>query len=131
MILTDKNKKNIATVVLSDNCGIFLENNKTRYELEIYEMGIAFFERDYIYSLGKNEEPDLDKYCRGFIQWDIVDKKGNYGFSRLEVYDADADLDLMIILSAACFLVYRSHMKSVNASALIPIMVAGSIARRH
>ena len=131
MVLTDINKKNIAMVVLSEGPGIFLENNKTRYELELYKSGIAFFEKDYIYSLKKNEEPDLDKECKGFIQWDVIDEKGDYGFSRLEVYDEDADLDLMIILSAACFLVFRSHIKSIKRSTLIPIMFAANMARRR
>lgn len=131
MVIADKNRKNVATVVLSKDNGIFLENNKTRYELEIYDIGIAFFEKEYVYSLSKSEEPDLDKHCKGFIQWDIVDDKGNYGFSRLEVYDENADLDLMLFLSAACFLAYRAHMKSIKASTLIPIIVAGNMIRRH
>ena len=130
MVLTDKNKKNIATVVLSEDLGIFLDNNKTEYELAIYEAGIAFFDKDYYYSLC-GEEPDLEKHCKAFLQWDIVDDKSECGMSRLEFYDENADLSLMIMLAASCFLVFRSYIKGTNGSALTTILAANAIMNRH
>lgn len=130
MILTDKNKKNIATIVLSEDLGIFLENNKTDYELAIYESGIAFFDKDYYRSL-YDEEPDLEKHCKAFLQWDIIDGKSEYGLSRLEFYDANADLSLMIMLAASCFLVFRSYVKDTHGSALTTILAANVLMGKH
>lgn len=133
MVLTNKNKKAIATIVLSKSLGIFLENNNTRYELETYDAGIAFFEKNYIYSLGKNEEPDLDKECKGFIQWDTISEKSDFGLSRLEVYDNDADLDLMLLLAASIFLVFRSyHSGQVSHSIIMNAALLNAVRfRRH
>lgn len=131
MVLTDKNRKNLATIVLSKDYGIFLENNKTNYELAIYESGIAFFDKEYYDSLCGNE-PDLDKECKAFIQWDVLDNNGEFGLSRLDVYDEEADLDLMVILAASCFLVFRSHLKSYHATgSALPAIIAASMMRRH
>ncbi len=130
MIIKNRKMRNIATIVLSKDAGIFLENNLTQYELEIYDIGIAIFDKNYIYSLGKKEDPDLDK-CKGFIQWDIVDKKGNYALSRLEVYDEDADLELMTIFAAACFLVFRSYQKDTGHVSLIGSIFLLSALRKH
>ena len=131
MVLTDKNKQNIATVVLNKDCGIFLNNNKTRYELVLYDVGIAFFEKEYYDSLD-GEDPDLDKECKGFIQWDILDKNANYGLSRLEVYDDKADFDLMMILAASCFLVFRSYIKSSYSYAgMHAVFASGMLFRRR
>lgn len=131
MVLADKDRKNIATIVLSKDYGIFLENNKTRYELAIYESGIAFFNKEYYDSLN-GEEPDLDKECKGFIQWDILDKDSEYGLSRLDVYDEDADINLMVSLAASCFLVFRSYIRGSHSYAGVHAAIAANmIIRRH
>ena len=124
MVLTDKEKKNIATIVLSKDYGVFLENNKTKYELELYDWGIAFFDKKYIDLL--DGDPDLDKECKGSIQWDIVDENGEYGLSRLDVYDEGADLELMLTIAASCFLVFRSYIKNSRNSGLLFTSVLAS-----
>ena len=75
---------------------------------------------------------DLDKECKGFIQWDILDKNANYGLSRLEVYDDKADFDLMMILAASCFLVFRSYIKSSYSYAgMHAVFASGMLFRRR
>lgn len=130
MIIADKNKCNVATIVLNDALGITFDSNKTKYELKTYDIGIAIFEKDYIDSL-KNKEPDLDKHCKGFIQWDIIDKKGDCGFSRLEVYDCDgeANLELMIMLATSCFLLFKSHLNSRRGNAALSGVIAANMLR--
>ncbi len=108
MALFDKSNKKVAVIVITEDLDIYLENNKTKYELIAYEAGIAFFDKTYIYSI--KGEPDLEK-CKAFIQWDIVNEDGEYGLSRLDVFDEDADLELMITIAASCFLVFRSYIK--------------------
>ena len=132
MVLTDKNKKNIATIVLSKDYGVFLENNQTRYELELYNTGIAFFEKDYCDSLN-GEDPDLDNECKGFIQWDVIDDNGEFGLSCLSVFDENADFNLMLTIAASCFLVFRSYIKgSREGSILLASTIASNmIIRRH
>lgn len=131
MVLTDKKKNNIATIVLSEDCGVFLENNKTKYELELYDCGIAFFDKKYIDSL--NGDPDLEKECKALIEWDIVDENGEYGLSRLDVFDEEADLELMLTIAASCFLVFRSFVKGspANGSLLTSVLVSNLIIRNH
>ena len=130
MVLTDKNRKNIATIVLSKDSDVFLENNKTQYELELFNAGIAFFDKDYYDSLN-GDEPDLDSQYKGFIQWDLLEKDSEYGLSRLEVYDENADLELMLTIAASCFLVFRSYIKGASGNALPTILAANAIMRRH
>lgn len=131
MVLTDKNKKNIATIVLSKDYGVFLENNQTKYELELYETGIAFFDKEYIDKI--EGEPDLEKECKGFIQWDVIDDNAEYGLSCLSVFDEHADFNLMITIAASCFLVFRSYIKgSREGSILLTSVIASNmIIKKH
>ena len=131
MVLTDKKKNNIATIVLSKDYGVFLENNKTKYELELYDWGIAFFDKKYIDTL--KGDPDLDIECKASIQWDIVDENGEYGLSRLDVYDEEADLELMLTIAASCFLVFRSYLRNSRSGGMLltSVIASNMIIRRH
>ena len=116
MVLTNKEKKNIATIELNENedyYGLSLENNKTQYELVTYDDLIVFFEKKYIDTI--KDEPNLEK-CKGAFQWDILSKNSEYGLSRLAVFDENADIDLMITIAASCFLIFRSFYKNVEAT---------------
>lgn len=128
MNLFNSENKKVATIVLSEGVGVFLENNKTQYEIELYEAGMAFFDNEYIHSI--SGEPDLEK-CKAFVQWDIVDKKGEYGLSRLDFYDEDADLDLMITIAASCFLLFRAWVKKSERSSILPALFLMNTLNKH
>ena len=128
LVLTNDDRKVIATIAIDDDLNVYLKNNKTRYELVAYEQGVGFFESSYIYSLRSKEEPDLEKECKAFVQWDIVDKKGNSGLSRLESYDDNADVDLLMILAASCFLVFKRHLSAEKSRGIARAILIGGIA---
>lgn len=126
MVIVNKSEKIIANVVLNDSLEISLEDNKTKYELLTYEVGIAFYEKLYINSI-KNE-PDLKK-CKGFIWWDVLDDDANCGLSRLDVFDENSDIDLMITIAASCFLVFRSYVQESKARPFLSHLILMSALR--
>ena len=132
MVLMGKNKENMATIVLHNDCNISLENNKTQLEAEPYGGGMAFYDKDYFHSLS-GKEADLEK-CKAFIEWDIVDEDGNFGLSRLVIFDTEVDLCLLLMIAASCFLTFGRKMKRLSSShVLIPslIMMNRSLLIKH
>ena len=127
LVLTDDNRKVIATIAIDDDTNVYFKNNKTRYELISYNAGVGFYEKKYIYSLDKKEEPDLEKECKAFVQWDIVDDKGNFGLSRLDVYDENADFDLLMMLAASCFLVFKRHLSAKESRSIARGILFGAM----
>ncbi len=129
LVLTNSNKKVIATIAIDDDTNVYLENNKSRYELIAYESGVGFYESDYIYSLD-NEEPDFKNQCKAYVFWDAIDDKGNFGLSRLDVYDENADFDLLIMLAASCFLVFKRHLAAEESRSIARAIMFGAIVSR-
>ena len=129
LVLTNSNKKVIATIAIDKDTNVYLENNKSRYELIAYESGVGFYESDYIYSLD-NEEPDFNNHCKAYVFWDAIDDKGDFGLSRLDVYDENADFDLLIMLAASCFLVFKRHLAAEESRSLARMIMLSAIASR-
>lgn len=115
MVIANESKEKLAVVSYEGDGAITLKNNITRYAVFPYEGGMGIYKTSYIDSLG-NKKPSLDR-CKGFIEWDILDEKGVYGLSLLEVYDAKADLELMFSIAASCFLVFKKALKTMEFEA--------------
>lgn len=129
MVLLNNNEEKLCVVVLSDNCDIFLENNKTGYEIVLYKGFIGIYEKSYIDSL-HGQKADTDKLI-GVIEWDILEKDNEYGLARLELYDSNADLEMFLMFAMSCFLLFRSHMQSIRTSnAATNALILSSWARR-
>ena len=111
MVLQDKEKNKIALLVLSRNYDVFLENNKTDYDIQLYESGMAVFRKEYLKEC--EGSPDIER-CSAFIQWDIIEDESQFGVSRLEIYDEDIDLELVLLFAASCLLLYRSYRKAIS-----------------
>lgn len=107
------NKKNdcLCNIVLSENLGIFLENNKTQYELVVYDDFIGIYDKDYINSLSETDIIDTNKLLAD-IEWDILKKKSQLGVSKLNVYENDVDLEMLLLFASTTFLIFQKYMRA-------------------
>ncbi len=109
MVIENENREKLTVISYEGDATIALKDNYTKYDVFAYEQGMGIYSKSYLNSLG-GKEPNV-KMCKGFIKWDILDEKGDYGLSLLEVYDAKADLDLMFAIAASCFLMFKKAQK--------------------
>lgn len=117
MVLLDKSDNKLCVIVLSEDYQVFLENNKTDYEIVLYEGGMGIYKKSYIKSLG-GYDPDTDNML-AFIEWDIIDEKVNLGIARLDFYGPDGDVELFLMFAMSCFLLFRSFIKKIESVSLI------------
>lgn len=106
MVIENENDEILTKISYEAGGRLVLKDNCTKYEVVTYEGGIGIYKASYINSLG-SREPNL-KRCIGFIEWDILDDDGDYGLSRLDVYDTKVDLELMFAIASSCFLVFKN-----------------------
>ena len=74
MKLFNRRNECLCNIVLSEDLGIFLENNSTPYDLVVYEDFVGIYDRRYIDSLADTDIIDTDKLLAD-IEWDIIEKK--------------------------------------------------------
>lgn len=103
----------MANIVLNDEMGIFLENNRTPYELVNYDTFTGIYDKKYIESLDDTDIIDSDKLL-GTIEWDILDEESEYGVARLTRFSAETDLSMQILFAASTFLLYQKVLSSVK-----------------
>lgn len=111
MKLFDNKNACLTNIVLSENLGIFLEKNKTKYELIVYDDFIGVYDREYIESLSNTDLIDANKLI-AVIEWDILEKKSKLGVAKLDVYDADADFEMLLLFATSTFLVFQKFLQS-------------------
>lgn len=125
MKLFDNKGKCLCNIVLSENAGIFLENNKTPFDLILYDDYIGIYERRYLNSLSWNDIIDTNKLTAD-IEWDILEKKSDFGLAKLCVYATNEDfelaksncpainqdLEIYLLLASATFLVCQRYIKA-------------------
>lgn len=128
MVLLDKNGNKKCIIVLSKDCNVFLENNNTDYEIVLYESGMGIYKKSYIDSL-HGGEPDLEQLY-AFVEWDILEEKSEFGLARLDLYEADSDLELFMIFAMSCFLLFRSYIKGSTSSIVATSIIYSSWMRR-
>ncbi len=111
MKIFDKKKNCLCNIVLSENLGIFLENNQTPYELVVYDDFVGIFNRNYFETLADDDIIDTEKMLAD-IEWDILGKKSELGVAKLNVYSADEDLELFLLFATSTFLIFQKYMQS-------------------
>lgn len=128
MVLLDKRDNKLCVLVLSEDNNVFLENNKTDYEIILYEGGMGIYKKDYIDSL-RGKEPEFEN-INAFIEWDILETDSEFGLSRLECFDDDCDVELFIYLAMSCFLLFRSYINDYKRATAAQTIMYCSWMRR-
>lgn len=111
MKLFDNKNNCLCNIVLSEDLGIFLENNLTPYELVIYDDIVGIYDRRYIDSLADTDIIDTDKLLAD-IEWDILEKNSDLGVAKLNVYASDSDLEMLLFFATSTFLVFQKYMQA-------------------
>lgn len=101
----------MCNIVLSENLGIFLENNKTNYELFEYEDSIGIYDKKYMDSLKDDDFVDFNK-CLGIIDWDILDEKSDLGVTYLSFFEDNIEPNILFLIAASVFLLFKRYMDS-------------------
>lgn len=104
----------LCNIVLSENSGIFLENNSTPYDLIIYDDFVGIYEREYIESLADTDIIDTEKLLAD-IEWDILEKNSDLGVAKLNIYTSDRDLEMFLFFAAATFLIFQQYQSTQTA----------------
>ena len=73
MKLFDRRNNCLCNIVLSEDLGIFLENNLPPYDLVVYDDFVGIYARKYIDSLADTDIIDNDRLLAD-IEWDILEK---------------------------------------------------------
>ena len=112
MKMFDKDDNLLCNIVLSKTFDIFLEKNKTEYELVIENEEdentfIGVFEKSYIDSLGDNDYVDF-KNMIADIEWDLLDAKSDLGIARITLYKDVDDMSQILYFATSTFLLYKS-----------------------
>lgn len=104
------NHKNdcLCNIVLSEELGIFLENNLTPYDLVVYDDFIGIYDYRYIESLADTDSIDTEKLLAD-IEWDILEKNSDLGIAKLNVYAPNQDLEMLLLFATSTFLVFQKY----------------------
>ena len=103
----------LCNIVLSDDLGIFLENNLTPYYLVVYEDFVGIYDRKYIDGLADKDIIDTEKLLAD-IEWDILEKKSDLGLAKLNVYAPDQDLEMLLLFATSTFLIFQQYMQALT-----------------
>lgn len=114
MKLFNDKKECLCNIVLNKSCGVFLENNATPYELVVYDDYIGVYDRRYIESLADTDYVDTDKLLAD-IEWDILEKNSDFGVAKLNLYDSDQDLEMLLFFATSTFLVFQKYLDTQKA----------------
>ena len=109
MKLFDNDKNCLCNIVLSKDCDIFLENNYTPYEIVLYDGLIGIYDRRYIDGLSDDSDIDPEKMV-ATIEWDILESSSEFGVAKLEVYEENQDLEMLLLFATSTFLVFQKYM---------------------
>ena len=116
MKLSDNRNNCLCNIVLSEDCGIFLENNLTPYDLVVYDEFVGIYDRHYIAGLADTDIIDTNELLAD-IEWDILEKNSNLGVAKLNVYADDPDLEMLLFFATSTFLVFQKHMQALKSYA--------------
>ena len=107
MKVFNNNGECLCNIVLSEDAQIFLENNRTRYKLALYEDFIGVYDRHYKYT---DTDEDIN-HLLADIEWDLLDTKSNLGIAQLNVYEDDQDFEMLLLFASSTFLVFNRFIK--------------------
>jgi len=123
MKLFDKHDNLLCNIVLSDKLGIFLEKNKTKFELITSEDGfIDVVSAKYASTIGRDLRYATDEIIAD-INWDILEKGSELGAAQLRCYKEVSENDLFILFAfaTATFLIFRRVMEARRATQIMMI----------
>ena len=121
--LFDYKNECLANIVLSEKLGVFLEdnNNKTKYELILYDDFIGVYDRKYIASLSDRDHIDPENMLAD-IEWDILKKKSKLGVAKLNIYNDDADQEMLLLFATSTFLVFQKYLQARKKHSLFSFL---------
>ena len=129
MKLFNKHGNCLCNMVLSNNASIFLENNKTNYELVIYDDFIGIYERNYIDSLSDEDIIDTENLVAD-IEWDLINKNSELGVAKLNIYQENNNFEMLLAFATSTFLIFQRYMSNQRAVRVAMIGAAAGIVRR-
>lgn len=123
----------LCNIILSEDMEIFLEKNKTKYELVIKKAEeddeadegsfVGIFEKSYIDSLADTDYIEFENMVAD-IEWDLLKEKSDVGVARLNLYKELDDTDTLFYFATSTFLLYKefSDASKVSSSRNIALM---------
>ena len=132
MKLFDDSDECIANIVLSDNCEVFLDKNETPFQIVLQDGYIEIYRKEYYDDLDDDDYIDQEQMVAS-IEWDILEKKSSFGVSLLTVYEdcSDEEFEILFLIAASTFLLFKSYISAVNATNLALIASANYWHRRR
>jgi len=123
VLLNNKDEK-LAVIALTNDCQILLKNNKTPFEIVLYEGFMGIYSKNYIESL-HGGEPDINNLLAA-IEWDILVKNSKYAVAKLSNFREESDLNMFILFAAAAMLSYNNYIKESNLISINAAIIAGT-----
>ncbi len=121
MVLLNRDGEKLAIISIDSEAKMVLDNNYTDYDIEHYN-DVALFYR-------KGRKKTEDNF-EALMYWNILSEKNPLGLARLEMYNEDANLELISLLSLACLLIIRRMLgSSSSAVGLLAALSAMNIVR--
>lgn len=132
MKLFDDYDECIANIVLSDKCEVFLDKNETPFEIVLQDGHIEIYRKDYYDDLDDDDFIDQEEMVAA-IEWDILEKKSDFGVSLLTLFEdvSDDEIEMLFLIAASTFLLFKSYMSAVNTTNLALIASANAWNRRR
>ncbi len=113
MTLFDRNKNKQFETDINEYGKLFLINNVSPYAIVHYDNFIGIYNRDYLNSLQHNEEIDINNLVAD-IEWDIIYDDSQYSVAKLNVYQSNEDIELLLFLSSTTFLTFNRHISKMQ-----------------
>jgi len=117
---------------LSDKCEVFLDKNETPFQVVLQDGYIEIYSKEYYDDLDDDDYIDQEQMIAS-IEWDILEKKSNFGVSLLMIYKEvdDDEFEILFLIAASTFLLFKSYMSAVNTTNLALITSANYWHRRR
>lgn len=132
MKLFDYYDECIANIVLSNKFEVFLEKNKTPFEIVLGDEHIEIYKKDYYDSLDDFDYFDREQMVAS-IEWDILEKNSKFGVSLLSLYEDvdDDEFEILFLIAISTFLLFKSYMTAMSAASVSLLSSANSWHRRR
>ena len=121
MVLLDKKGNKLAVIKLNKNLDIEIDNNYTNYVVDNVD-GVTFIYR-------KEEKAKSEDNYDAMLSWDILDENSKVGLVRFEIYEEEADEELITLLAASCLLLFKGHADANHAGLIATLAAVNSF--RH
>ncbi len=107
----------ISNIVLSDKCEVFLEKNKTPFEIFIEDGYVEIYRKEYLNGLDDDDYVDKNQMVASMC-WDILGEKSNFGVSLLTLYEdiSEDDFEILFLIAASTFLLFKSYISALDAN---------------